>query len=383
VWQILPKVSHVYKDKVRGTYYAVVSLGFDDITGKRIQKKKTGFTSQVEAQKWYDFTKADLSRSSVQMNSTMSFKTFVDKYFMPDYKTRTKLQTYDVGVARLKRLDYFFDRKLSSISPIVIQDWHNSLLKENVSMSYIYSLHQFLQIILNFAEKLGLVSRNNAKVAGNVKRSRGKVDFWTIEEFTAFIQTFNQKRVNEKLMFTVYWFLFFTGLRIGELQALTWKDIDFEEKWVYIHKSIYYRNRKNWKFTDTKTQSSIRKLYLDDDTLKYMREWKEVQEQIGKIDFIFSDNGLPIVKNRVNKMLIRHAEKVNIKPIRVHDLRHSHASLMLQLGMNDLELKNRLGHSDISITLGVYSHLHPTAMRSVADKFNGLVKVSVSDSEIS
>ena len=383
MWQILPKVSHVYEDKVRGTYYAVVSLGFDDITGKRIQKKKTGFTSQVEAQKWYDFTKADLSRSSVQMNSTMSFKTFVDKYFMPDYKTRTKLQTYDVGVARLKRLDYFFDRKLSSISPIVIQDWHNSLLKENVSMSYIYSLHQFLQIILNFAEKLGLVSRNNAKVAGNVKRSRGKVDFWTIEEFTAFIQTFNQKRVNEKLMFTVYWFLFFTGLRIGELQALTWKDIDFEEKWVYIHKSIYYRNRKNWKFTDTKTQSSIRKLYLDDDTLKYMREWKEVQEQIGKIDFIFSDNGLPIVKNRVNKMLIRHAEKVNIKPIRVHDLRHSHASLMLQLGMNDLELKNRLGHSDISITLGVYSHLHPTAMRSVADKFNGLVKVSVSDSEIS
>lgn len=82
-------------------------------------------------------------------------------------------------------------------------------------------------------------------------------------------------------------------------------------------------------------------------------------------------------------MLIRHAVKVNIKPIRVHDLRHSHASLMLQLGMNDLELKNRLGHSDISITLGVYSHLHPTAMRSVADKFNGLVKVSVSDSEIS
>ncbi|AUS70657.1 tyrosine-type recombinase/integrase [Lactococcus lactis] len=379
----MPKISHVYKDKERGTYYAVASLGFDDITGKRIQKKKTGFTSQVEAQKWYDFTKADLSKSSVQMNSTMSFKTFVDKYFMPDYKTRTKSQTYDVGVARLKRLDYFFDRKLSSISPIVIQDWHNYLLEENVSMSYIYSLHQFLQIILNFAEKLGLVSRNNAKVAGNVKRSRGKVDFWTIEEFTTFIQTFNQKRVNEKLMFTVYWFLFFTGLRIGELQALTWKDIDFEEKWVYIHKSIYYRNQKNWEFTDTKTQSSVRKLYLDDDTLKYMREWKEVQGQIGKIDFIFSDNGLPIVKNRVNKMLIRHAEKVNIKPIRVHDLRHSHASLMLQLGMNDLELKNRLGHSDISITLGVYSHLHPTAMRSVADKFNGLVKISVSDSEIS
>ena len=383
MWQILPKISHVYKDKERGTYYAVVSLGFDDITGKRIQKKKTGFTSQVEAQKWYEFTKADLSKTSVQMNSTMSFKTFVDKYFMPDYKTRTKSQTYDVGVARLKRLDYFFDRKLSSISPIVIQDWHNCLLEDNVSMSYIYSLHQFLQIILNFAGKLGLVSRNNAKVAGNVKRSRGKVDFWTIEEFTTFIQTFNQKRVNEKLMFTVYWFLFFTGLRIGELQALTWKDIDFEEKWVYIHKSIYYRNQKNWEFTDTKTQSSVRKLYLDDDTLKYMREWKEVQGQIGKIDFIFSDNGLPIVKNRVNKMLIRHAEKVNIKPIRVHDLRHSHASLMLQLGMNDLELKNRLGHSDISITLGVYSHLHPTAMRSVADKFNGLVKISVSDSEIS
>lgn len=381
MWRILPKISHVYKDKQRGTYYAVVSLGFDDITGKRIQKKKTGFTSQAEAQKWYDFTKADLSKSSVQMNSTMSFKTFSDKYFMPDYKTRTKAQTYDVAVARLKKLDYFYDRKLSSISPMNIQDWHNYLIAEQVSMSYIYSLHQLLQMILGFAEKLGLVGRNNAKVAGNVKKSKGKVDFWTLEEFTTFIQTFNTKHVNERLMFTVYWFLFFTGLRIGELQALTWKDINFNEKWVYIHKSIYYRNRKNWEFTEPKTQSSIRKLYLDDDTLKHLKEWKEVQRQIGEIDFIFSDNGLPIVKNRVNKMLIRHAEKVKVKAIRVHDLRHSHASLMLQLGMNDLELKNRLGHSDISTTLGVYSHLHPTAMKSVADKFNGLVKVSVSDSE--
>lgn len=379
----MPKISHVYKDKERGTYFAVVSLGFNDITGKRIQKKKTGFITQAEAQKWYDLTKADLAKSSMQMDSTMTLKTFVDKYFMPDYKTRTKAQTYDVAIARLKKLDYFYERKLNSISPIIIKDWHNYLISEQVSTSYIYSLHQLLQMILGFAEKLGLVGRNNAKVAGNVKKSKAKVDFWTLEEFTTFIQTFNTKQVNERLMFTVYWFLFFTGLRIGELQALTWKDINFNEKWIYIHKSIYYRNRKNWEFTDPKTQSSVRKLYLDDDTLKYIRDWKEVQCQIGKIDFIFSDNGLPIVKNRVNKMLIRHAKKVNIKPIRVHDLRHSHASLMLQLGMNDLELQNRLGHSDISITLGVYSHLHPTAMKSVADKFKGLVKVYMSDSEIS
>ncbi|OAL08067.1 Phage integrase [Lactococcus garvieae] len=379
----MPKISHVYKDKERGTYFTVVSLGFNDITGKRIQKKKTGFTTQAEAQRWYDITKADLAKSAMQMDSTMTLKTFVDKYFMPDYKTRTKAQTYDVATARLKKLDYFYERKLNSISPIIIKDWHNYLIAEQVSMSYIYSLHQLLQMILGFAERLGLVVRNNAKVAGNVKKSKAKVDFWTLEEFTTFIQTFNTKQVNERLMFTVYWFLFFTGLRIGELQALTWKDISFNEKWIYIHKSIYYRNRKNWEFTDPKTQSSVRKLYLDDDTLKYIREWKEVQKQIGKIDFIFSDNGLPIVKNRVNKMLIRHAKKVSIKPIRVHDLRHSHASLMLQLGMNDLELKNRLGHSDISITLGVYSHLHPTAMKSVADKFKGLVKVYVSDSEIS
>ena len=167
-----------------------------------------------------------------------------------------------------------------------------------------------------------------------------------------------------------------TGIRTGELQALTWHDIDWLNQSVIINKSMYYKNKNNWEITAPKTSTSIRLLYLDDDTIQILKDWKSVQENIGNLDFIFSINNLPVIKSTLKRVISRHSQLAGIKTIRVHDLRHSDASLMLELGMNVLEIQKRLGHADIQTTLGTYSHLRPTAMKEVANRLSGQIRVS-------
>ena len=120
---------------------------------------------------------------------------------------------------------------------------------------------------------------------------------------------------------------------------------------------------------------------LDFDNLEFEEEAIEIEEKkddkkkLGKISFVFSYNCLPVTKTMLANSMKKHGEMAEIKSIRIHDLRHSHASLLLSLGMNDLELKNRLGHADIQTTLGVYSHLRPSAMKEVADKLEGVLSL--------
>ncbi|CRH92810.1 site-specific tyrosine recombinase XerC [Chlamydia trachomatis] len=140
-------------------------------------------------------------------------------------------------------------------------------------------------------------------------------------------------------------------------------------------KMMFYQNRNTWQITDTKTTASNRLIYIDDMTINELKEWREHQKAIGTIDFIFSYNCLPIIKTMLSKAIRDHSERAGVKKIRIHDLRHSHASLLLSLGSNDLELKNRLGHGSVQTTLGVYAHLRPTAMKEVANKLEGQVNI--------
>ena len=309
----MPKIPHVYFDKASSSYYAVASLGFDEVTGKRMQKKKRGFKTQTEAKKWYDDFIAKHSKKAIVHGATLTVEIFLEKYFVPHYKNKVTTRTFMTFSSKLKRLKYFYPMKM--------------------------------------------------------------VDFWTKEEFEKFIKTFEKDDIVEHLKYICFLFLFMTGLRISELQALTWEDFDFENKAVQVNKSMFYQNKNNWQINPTKTFSSNRKIYLDDTTIKALSSWKNHQKQLGKISFVFSYNCLPVTKTMLANSMKKHGEIAEVKSIRIHDLRHSHASLLLSLGMNDLELKNRLGHADIQTTLGVYSHLRPSAMKEVADKLEGVISL--------
>ena len=372
----MPKVPNVYPME-NGTFRASVSLGFDQQTGKRIRKFKTGFKTQKEAQLWQAKILNNFGKGALSRNSTMTFNKFLTDFFIPDYQSKVRNRTFNTTMAKIKRLSYWDNISLSAISPPKVKQWQNKLFEENLSNNYIRSIYQIFKQVLDLAVKLGMLTHNVAKVVGNVKKQRPKNDYWTREEFEKFISTFDKdNNIYDLLYFTIFWFFYMTGVRTGELQSLSWNDMDWDNQSIIINKSMYYKNKNNWEITAPKTPSSIRLLYLDTDTMQFLYNWKSVQEQIGEIDFIFSIDNMPIANTTLKKVLARHSEFAGVKVIRVHDLRHSDASFMLELGMNALEIQKRLGHADIQTTLGTYSHLRPTAMKNVAERMSGKIAVS-------
>ena len=374
ILKTMPKKSNVYYDKETKTYYSVASLGFDKITGKRMQKKKRGFRTQKEAKDWHTQTMAKHAKKAITNGIQLTFKMFLDNYYIPNYEKTASARTFRTFSSNLKRLVYFFDMKMVDIKPIHVGHWQTELLKEKLSNAYIRALHRTLVSILNAALTLEIISDNPAKQVGNIAKKRQEVDFWTVEEFQTFISSFDLNKYKERLYYTAFTLFFMTGLRKSELQALTWQDIDFSDNSLMVNKSLYYKSKNDWIINPTKTKTGVRKIYLDKTTVKILSDWEKWQK-VEDNDFVFSQKGSPMSSTSFQYMLKKHCKMANVKPIRIHALRHSHASLLLALGMNDLELQNRLGHTNISTTLGTYSHLRPTAMKEVADKLDGVLSI--------
>ncbi|WP_270271362.1 site-specific integrase [Enterococcus lactis] len=125
------------------------------------------------------------------------------------------------------------------------------------------------------------------------------------------------------------WLLFMTVMRLGEATALTWKDIDFENKNLRVNKTLYYKRAKTYEFVEPETASSIRTIELDDNTITFLKAWKERQVSIGGMSFVLSYNGTPTQKYTIRHIMRRHATIVGVHIIRIHGLRHSHASLLI------------------------------------------------------
>lgn len=368
----MPKLSNIYQDKKSGKWYYVANLGFDD-EGKRIRKWGRGFVTQKEAKLAYDEYMNDFSKTAIRKNSTMTYKKFFDEYFLPDYKQRVRERTYENRFSSMdKHLTYFYRYKLTDISAPIIKKWQNQLSK-NYSGAYIRNIYGLFQMSLDLAVKLGLVANNTAKIVGNVKKQKQQIEFWTLDEFQKVLETFDTTDYYELYTYVSIYFLFMTGLRLGEAQALEWTDLDLENDTIRIEKSMFYKNAQEFYYTEPKTRASIRTIALDDDVMKLLREWKEIQDCNGGSNYILSYNGLPTNKHTLRHTITRHSELASIHKIKIHALRHSHASLLISLGINALDVRDRLGHEDIETTLGTYGHLYPHTNREVANKLTGIV----------
>ncbi|MER2128796.1 site-specific integrase [Solibacillus sp.] len=371
----MPKIANVYQDKRNGKWYFVASLGYDE-TGKRIQHWERGFLSQKEAKKAYEEYMNNYSSTSVKKNSTMAFKEFYETYFKPDYKRSVSARTFENRESSMDlHFKFFYNKKLKDISPPLIKQWQNKL-SEKYSSAYIRNIHGLLQKNLDLAVKLSLLQTNGAKTVGNVKKVKKKVDFWTKEEFEKVIATFNISDFHQHFSFIMIWLLFMTGLRFGEAQALEWdSDIDLEEKTLKVNKSMYYKNANEFYITEPKTKASNRVIALDDDTIDFLKKWRERQLHVFPSKYVLSYNGFPTNKSATFHILEQHSKLAGVHKIRTHALRHSHASLLISLGENALVIRDRLGHEDIQTTLGTYGHLYPNMNREVANRLKNIIKV--------
>lgn len=242
-----------------------------------------------------------------------------------------------------------------------------------LSPSYVRSVQGLFSLAMDRAVVLGIAKTNPSKIIGNVKKQKNEVDFWTKDEFEKVISYIYTEDYYQHFLFVSLWFLFMTGMRIGEATAIQWSDINFDTKILSINKNLYYKNQMNYTFVEPKTKASRRQIVLDDITISHLQNWHQIQQNVIQTDFVMSYNGIPTQKHTISHAITRYAKLAGVHRIRIHGLRHSHASLLISMGESPLIIKDRLGHEDIQTTLGTYGHLYPNSNYEVASRLNGIV----------
>lgn len=254
-----------------------------------------------------------------------------------------------------------------------MQTWQLKLAKD-YSPNYIRIIQGMLSLAFDRAIILGLAKKNPARMVGNIKSKKVKVDFWTLEEFQKVISLLYKGDYYEHYLFICFWLLFTTGLRIGEAAALQWEDIDFESGIISVTKTLYYKSMNEYKFVDPKTSASIRTVVIDEDTIRELKDWMEVQKKVLKdCNFVLSYSGIPTSKHTLPRALEKLAGLAGVHRIKIHALRHSHVALLISMGVNPLIVKDRLGHEKIQTTLGTYGHLYPNSNFEVAKMLGGII----------
>lgn len=345
-----------YKDTERGTWY--VKFYYTDWTGEKKVKKKRGFKKKSEA---LDFEREFLNKE--QMNCDMPFKSLVDVYF-EDMRTRLKTSTMSTKeyIVADKILPYFADLPINTIKAPHIRKWQNQLLSKSYSQTYIKTVNNQLSAIFNYAVRYYDLKENPCHKAGSIGKSRADdMKFWTLDEFNTALPYITDNAAKTALIL-----FFYSGMRCGELLALTAKDFDFDNLTVSITKSYTRLNGKDY-ITEPKTPKSKRVITLPPFVIQSIKDYIDTLYDYDNTDRLF-----PYTKHFFRHNLERACAKSGVKRIRVHDLRHSHASLLIELGVNILIISQRLGHEKIETTLGTYSHLYPNKHEDVANQLETL-----------
>ena len=358
-----------------GTYYFRANLGYHPITGKQIQKYRSGFATKKEAREEYSRLILSSVKELDEKKKTVSFQTFIEDTYLLWYKTQVKESTYLNRYSTIqKHFAYFYKMATDEIEPIHVQSWQLELAKQ-FSPNYIHVVQGLLSLAFDRAIVLGIAKKNPSRMIGNIKSQKTQVDFWTLEEFQKVISLLYKGDYYEHYLFISFWVLFMTGMRIGEAAALLWSDIDFDTGLLSITKTMYYKSMDDFKPVEPKTQASVRTIYVDADTIRELKAWQEVQKKVLKnCDYVLSYNGIPTSKHTLPRALEKLAELAGVHRIKIHALRHSHASLLISMGENPLLIKERLGHEKIQTTLGTYGHLYPNTNLEVANKLTGVLQ---------
>ena len=344
------------------------AFNYTDWTGKYRHTCKRGFKTQREA-KEYERSVLD------QQNATRDilFSSLVENY-MEDMSHRLKPTTMDNkrNIIDSKLLPYFSRLKVCDIDTIRVRKWQNELISfrdENgkpYSQTYLKTVNNQLSAILNYAVTHYNLASNPCRAAGSIGKSKaGEMKYWTREQYEAFSK--NIQKSATKLAFDM---LFYTGMRSGELLALTPADI-LPDKRISINKN-YAKVKGEELILIPKTAKSNRSIAIPDFLYDDIFDYISKLGGIGKDDRIFY-----FTKSALEKEIKRVAEKAGLPNIRVHDLRHSHASTLIDMGFDILEISERLGHESAKTTLDTYSHLYPekdTKLAGALNRFAGRMK---------
>jgi len=350
----------VFKSDDNGTWYTMVR--YTNWKGERKQKCKRGFATRKEALEW---EREFLQQQTADMD--MTFGAFVELYSR-DMKTRLRQNTWQTkeNIIQTKLLPYFGNKRISEIGAKDIIQWQNEMMNlrgkdgKPFSATYLKTMHNQVSAIFNHAVKFYDLKGNPAAKAGSVGKKEAKdMLFWTKDEYLKFADAMMDK----PLSFYAFEMLYWCGIRLGELLALTPEDFDFTKSTVSINKSYQRLNREDI-ITEPKTPKSNRTIKMPDFLCQEIQEYMKTLYGCEPGDRLF-----PISKSYLHHEMDRGAKQSGVKRIRVHDLRHSHVSHLIELGFSAVAIADRVGHESIDITYR-YAHMFPSKQTEIADKLD-------------
>ena len=373
------------KKAKNGTWTIDISNGFHPVTQKRIRIIRKGFKTKKEAldiEQHIRVVELREKRFDFLVTTDMLFNILEEE----DRQNNRKISYISTQKNNYERhiKPYFKDTNLNKLSYEHIFEFREHLKtkckKQNsnstLSPNTVNKIMILLKKIFDTGIRKSLIDKNPVDNLRKLPISKPTINFWSVEEFNEFRKLITKDEISYDLFFTI---AFFTGMRMGEILALNWYDINLITSTIHVTKTAYFVNNENH-INSTKTRAGTRLITINNKLTVMLTDWKEKQVDLLK-EFTTDTDSLQIIqstpieitKNMVDKKFKQVLSRnKNLKKIRIHDLRHSHASLLINQGEDYLVVKERLGHASITTTIDTYSHLYPSKQKDLANKLDDI-----------
>lgn len=378
---------HIFK-RYNNTWSIVVELQKDRKTGKRQQKWYSVKGSKRDAERRLSDIIRELDASNFRKPAKLTFGIFLERWLTDYVATRVRPSTQESYTHWIRKqvIPALGRIPLTELQPDDLQWFYREAMeggridgKGSLSAQSVVHIHRVIHAALSTAVEWGYLSRNVASIAKPPRALKKEVRTLNPEEISRVLDM-----SGDTIYHTFIYTAIYTGARRGELLALRWRDCDLGKGKIHICRSLHYSTGKGIVIHDPKTRSGKREISISPAVVGKLREHKERQDSerlnllmndinIGLItpdDLVFANiDGMPLLPSSVSHAVMKIVRRAGLRGVRVHDLRHTNASLLLRYGANTKIVQERLGHSSIQITADIYQHLTPGLQERAALNF--------------
>jgi integrase len=311
----------------------------------------------------------------------LTVKMLYDEY-MAAKATEVRQSSLEKTASILKNhiLPYLSDVKIADLTPKKLQNWKNAIAEKDSKITTKNNAYRELNALVNFAIKMEYINSNPLKKVGRFRDAyftpeQGTLHYYTPEQFREFIAVAEQYKNNsfaDNAFYVFFNIAYYTGMRKGEINALTWDDID--GNLVHVRRSISQKTKGGFQETPPKNASSYRTLQMPQKLVDVLEQHRILQKRIKGFSGGFRVCGGASVLSDTNIEIknTKFSKEAGLPHIRIHDFRHSHASVLANAGINIMEISRRLGHSNVQQTWNTYSHLYPREEERAIEVLNGV-----------